>query len=148
MPDDKPPFDWDHVQIGQRFSYDLDLTPDLVAEYTRGVDDETEWYRGDSPFGGPVAPPFMLSHLLAKVTSNHFASTSGRVHTRSDTRVLAPVRVGQRIRMEGEVTDKFVKRGRRYFRLNCRAYDEAGTELIREDRESLFSLQKIAGEES
>src|SRR3712207_9013618 len=52
VPDDKPPFDWEHVQIGQRFSYELDLTPDLVDEYTRGVDDETDWYRGDSPFGG------------------------------------------------------------------------------------------------
>lgn len=144
MPDDKPPFDWDHVAVGQTFALEFDLTPDLVDEYIRGVDDDTSWYRGDSPFGGPVAPPLMLSHLFAKVTSAHFANTSGRVHTRSDTQVLAPVPVGQRIRMESEVTEKFVKRGRRYFKVVCRAYNEAGQELIREERESLFSLQKVA----
>lgn len=143
MPEDKPPFDWDHVQVGQHFEYSFDLTPELVAEYTQGVDDTNEWYRADSPFGGPVAPPFMLSHLFARVTSGHFAETSGRVHTRSETQVLAPVRVGQRIRMEGEVADKFTKRGRRYFRVTCRAFDESGTELIREERESLFSLQTV-----
>lgn len=142
---DLPPFDWDHVHPGQRFSHEFDLTPEMVEEYARGVDDETGWWRGDSPFGGPVAPPFMLSHLLAKVTSSAFANTSGRVHTSSSTQVLEPVRVPQRIRLEGEVSEKFVKRGRRYFRVTCRAFDEAGQELIHEDRTSLFSLAQVEG---
>ncbi|HEX2172149.1 MAG TPA: MaoC family dehydratase [Dehalococcoidia bacterium] len=146
MPDDKPPFDWDHVHVGQRFANEFDLTPEMVAEYTHGVDDQTEWWRGDSPFGGPVAPPLMLSHLMAKVSANDFAPTSGRVHTSSSTQVVEPVRVGQRIRIEGEITEKYIKRGRRYFRMTCHAFGEAGNELLREERESLFSLQKVEGE--
>lgn len=148
MSESKQPFTWENVQIGQTFNLEFDLTPELVAEYTRGVDDATEWYRAESPFGGPVAPPFMLSHLFAKITSSRFVETSGRVHTSSQTQVLAPVRVGQRIRMEGEVVSKFVKRGRRYFKISCRAYDESGTEVIREDRETLFSLARVEGVES
>ena len=42
--------------------------------------------------------------------------------------------------------DKFIRRGRVYFRMECWATDQAGRELCRETREAAYSYDKIAEE--
>ena len=136
-------FTWDDTEIGQEFRYEFDLTPELVREFSWGVDDQNPWYEQDSPFGRPIAPPYMLSHLFAWVTRDTLGPTTGHVHAWSDTEVLNPVFVGSRIRLEGKIVDKFIKRGRGYFRMECRAVDQDGRELCRETRESAYSYEKM-----
>ncbi len=117
-----------------------------MREFIWGVDDENPWYQRESPFGGPIAPPSMLSHLFAWVTLDTLGPTTGHIHAWSETESLNPAYVGSRIRLEGKIVDKFVRRGRRYFRMECRATDQDGRELCRETRESAFSYEKFPEE--
>ncbi|HEX2173875.1 MAG TPA: hypothetical protein VHL09_15690 [Dehalococcoidia bacterium] len=140
-------FTWEGTEVGQEFNYEFDLTPELVREFTWGVDDENPWYSlGEGPCGRPIAPPYMLSHLLAWVTRDSLGPPVGHIHAWSETESLTPVYVGSRIRLEARIADKFIRRGRGYFRLEARGLDENGRELFRETRESAFSYEKIAEE--
>lgn len=140
-------FTWEGTALGQAFQYDFDLTPELVREFAWGVDDETPWYVEAEPFGRPIAPPYMLSHLFAWVTLNSLGPAAGHIHAWSETESINPVFVPSRIRLEARIVDKFIKRGRGYFRMEARAIDrDDGRILCRETRESAFSFEKIADE--
>jgi acyl dehydratase len=140
-------FTWEGTELGQEFRFEFDLTPELVREFAWGVDDENPWYTtGGEPFRRPIAPPYMLSHLFAWVTLNSLGPAAGHIHAWSETESLNPAYVGSRIRLEAKIVDKFIRRGRGYFRMEGRAVDENGRELCRETRESAFSYEKIAQE--
>lgn len=136
-------FTWEATEVGQEFVHELALTPELVREAAAAIDDASPWYQTASPFGGPIAPPYLLSHLFSFVTVSTLGPTVGHVHATSETEVLNPAFIGSRLRLTGRITDKFVRRGRRYFRMEFRAVDQAGRELCREIREQAFSLAKI-----
>ena len=94
----------------------------------------------------PVARPCLHYHLDAWRTHVTLGRQTGHIHAWSDTDALNPVFVGSGIRLEGKIVDKFIKRGRGYFRMECRAVDQDGRELCRETRESAYSYEKIADE--
>lgn len=141
-------FTWQDTQVGQEFRYEFELTPEMVKEFAWGIDDESPWYASGDEFGRPIAPPYMLSHLFAWVTLNDLGPAAGHIHAWSETESLNPVYVPSRIRLEAKIVDKFIRRGRGYFRMEARAFDEQNRELCRETRESAFSYDKISDEES
>jgi acyl dehydratase len=118
---------WDMVTVGEVLARELTITPELVILYADGVEDFNSWYEGwrmntwriegESPFGGAIVPPLMISHFVLSVQFDHTKPFAiGSVHTFHDSEILEPIPVGATVRISAEAIDKFVKRGRRYVR--------------------------------
>ena len=68
---------WDMVNVGDVLSRELHITPELVILYADAVEDYNPWYEGwrmntwyipgESPFGGAIVPPLLVSHFVLSV---------------------------------------------------------------------------------
>lgn len=140
---------WDMVGIGDELSRDLEITPELVILYADGVEDYNPWYEawrmntwriaGDSPFGGAVVPPLLVSHFVLSVQFDHTKPFAiGSIHTFHDSEIIEPIPIGATVRITARATDKYEKRGRRYVRHEVTVTDTAeGTLYFRETRDIL-----------
>ena len=138
---------WDMIEIGATLSRDLTITPELVILYADAVEDYNPWYEGwrmntwritgDSPFGGAIVPPLMMSHFVLSVQFDHTKPFAiGSVHTMHETEILAPIPVGATVTIAATAIDKFEKRGRRYVRHEVVVTDTtSGTRYMREVRD-------------
>jgi acyl dehydratase len=140
---------WDMIKIGDALSRDLQINPELVILYADGVEDFNPWYEGwrmntwriegESPFGGAIVPPLMMSHFVLSVQFDHTKPFAiGSIHTFHDTELLEPIPVGANVRITATAIDKFEKRGRRYVRHEVRVEDvETSVLYVREIRDIL-----------
>jgi acyl dehydratase len=140
---------WDMVEVGDVLARDLTITPELVILYADGVEDFNSWYEGwrmntwridgESPFGGAIVPPLMISHFVLSVQFDHTKPFAiGSVHTFHDSEILEPILVGATVRISTEAIDKFVKRDRRYVRHLVKVEDVvSGVLYFRETRDIL-----------
>ena len=118
---------WDMVNVGDVLSRELEITPELIILYADAVEDYNPWYEGwrmntwripgESPFGGAVVPPLMMSHFVLSVQFDHTKPFAvGSIHTFHDTQIIEPIPVGAKVKITTTAIDKFVKRDRRYVR--------------------------------
>ena len=118
---------WDMVTVGDVLSRELEITPELIILYADAVEDYNPWYEGwrmntwripgESPFGGAVVPPLMMSHFVLSVQFDHTKPFAvGSIHTFHDTQIIEPIPVGATVKITTTAIDKFVKRDRRYVR--------------------------------
>lgn len=140
---------WDMTEIGDELSRDLHLSPELIILYADGVEDYNPWYEGwvmnawnidgDSPFGGAIVPPLLVSHFILSVQFEHTKPFPiGSIHTYHQSQLVAPIPVGSTVRIHTKVLDKFEKRGRRYVRHEATVTDAAtGTLYFTEVRDNL-----------
>lgn len=140
---------WDMVTVGDELSRDLRLTPELVTMYADAVEDYNPWYEGwlmnawyiegESPFGGAIVPPMLVSHFVLSVQFDHTKPFAvGSIHTYHDSQVVAPIPVGATVRIHTRAVDKYVKRERRYVRQEVTVTDVAdGTLYLTEVRDIL-----------
>ena len=140
---------WDMVEIGDELSRELHITPEMVILYADSVEDFNPWYEGwkmntwqipgESPFGGAIVPPLLISHFVLSVQFDHTKPFAiGSIHTFHDSEILEPIPVGARVRITTRAADKYEKRGRRYVRHEVEVVDVAnGTLYFRETRDIL-----------
>lgn len=140
---------WDMVEVGDELSRDLPLTAELVVLYADAVEDFNPWYEGwtmntwttagESPFGGAIVPPMLISHFVLSVQFDHTKPFAiGSIHTFHDSRIIAPVPVGCTVRITTRATEKYVKRERRYVRHEVTVTDvDTGTLYLTETRDIL-----------
>lgn len=141
---------WD-LKIGQSATWEMKVTPELVILFADGVEDYNPWYEawpvppGSSPFGEAVAPP-----LLLPFWQNWFhreglgKSEVGGVATGFRTEFVKPCPVGRTVRYHGEVTKKYLKRGRRYVEREFTIEDaETGDLYVRHTAIAMASYQKV-----
>jgi acyl dehydratase len=140
MPDQQPMV-FDELPIGEEYTDEYVLTPELARDYAAGVDDLNPWYLAESPFGGPVANPMLLVAQHVRLFKTKYA-TAGNVHTRHETQFLNPARIGKVIKLYGKLVEKYVKRGREYLVMECRSVDEDGLELCRDRRTIIIRYAK------
>ena len=140
---------WDMVSIGDELSRELHITPELVILYADAVEDYNPWYegwrmntwniKGESPFGGAIVPPLLVSHFVLSVQFDHTKPFAvGSIHTYHDSEIIEPIPVGATVRITTRAVDKFIKRERRYVRHEVRVTDvRNGTLYFREVRDIL-----------
>lgn len=140
---------WDMVEIGDELARDLHITPELVILYADAVEDYNPWYEGwkmntwqipgESPFGGAIVPPVLVSHFVLSVQFDHTRPFAiGSIHTFHDSEIVAPIPVGATVRITTRAVDKFEKRARRYVRHDVTVTDAGdGTLYFRETRDIL-----------
>lgn len=101
-------------------AFEVTISPEDVERWTHIHGDACRWYRDASPWGDPVAPGYILyyaSQNMIPLAPDLRDRVGGSVAgggglARYSAEFLAPVPVGKPIRIEGEVTDKYVRRGR------------------------------------
>ena len=140
---------WDMVTVGDELTRDLHLTPELVILYADGVEDYNPWYEGwlmnswhidgESPYGGAIVPPMLISHFVLSVQFDHTKPFAiGSIHTYHDSTVVAPIPVGATVRIRTTAIDKFIKRDRRYVRHEVEVTDaETGKLYFTEIRDNM-----------
>ena len=94
---------------------------------------------GESPFGGAIVPPLLVSHFVLSVQFDHTKPFAiGSIHTFHDTEIFEPIPVGATVRISAWATGKFIKRERRYVRHEVTVADvTTGTLYLRETRDIL-----------
>lgn len=140
---------WDMVNVGDVLERELTLTPELVILYLDPVEDYNPWYEGwrmntwriegESPFGGAIVPPLLVSHFVLSVQFDHTKPFAiGSIHTFHDSEIIEPIPVGATVKFIAKAIDKFEKRGRRYVRHQVTVEDAASGKLyFRELRDIL-----------
>ncbi|WP_230198485.1 MaoC family dehydratase [Luminiphilus syltensis] len=142
---------WDMVEVGDVLERELHLSPELVTLYADGVEDFNPWYEawrmnswripGESPFGGAIVPPLLVSHFVLSVQFDHTKPFAiGSIHTFHDSEIFAPIAVGATVRITTRATDKFEKRGRRYVRHNAEVVDVDNDTLYFSETRDILSL--------
>lgn len=138
---------WDMVEIGDELSRDLHMSAELIILYADAVEDYNPWYEGwkmntwhidgESPFGGAIVPPMLVSHFVLSVQFDHTKPFAvGSIHTYHDTTLHAPIPVGSTVRLTTHAIDKYEKRGRRYVRHEVTVTDvDNGTVYLTEVRD-------------
>lgn len=142
---------WDMVEIGDELSREIELTPELVILYADGVEDYNPWYEGwrmntwripgQSPFGGAIVPPLLVSHFVLSVQFDHTKPFAiGSIHTFHDSEILEPIPIGATVRITTVATDKYEKRGRRYVRHEVTVIDTTNDTLYFRETRDILSL--------
>lgn len=142
---------WDMVEIGDELSRDIELTAELVILYADGVEDYHPWYEGwrmntwhipgQSPFGGAIVPPLLVSHFVLSVQFDHTKPFAiGSIHTFHDSEIIEPIPVGATVRITTRATDKYEKRGRRYVRHEVTVTDTTSDTLYFRETRDILSL--------
>lgn len=142
---------WDMVEIGDELSRDLHITPELVILYADAVEDFNPWYEGwkmntwhipgESPFGGAIVPPLLVSHFVLSVQFDDTKPFAiGSIHTFHDSEIIEPIPVGATVRITTRAADKFEKRGRRYVRHEVTVTDVPTGKLFFRETRDILSL--------
>ena len=85
-----------------------------VERYGAGTGDRHPWYRGDSPFGGAVAPALLYHSEVYRDLGWYLPNLIGNLHAKQEWDLFAPIAVGQTVRTRSTVVGRYRKRDRDY----------------------------------
>lgn len=107
------------------------LSPFVVREYCHAVELHHPCFQGR--VGDLVMPPTLIH--LDKLRLYRHACPGGtgptaRIHFEYDVEVFAPVRVGDRLSVRGEITERYTKKGREYLVLEMELRNAQTGELL------------------
>ena len=96
---------------------------------------------GESPFGGAIVPPLLVSHFILSVQFDHTKPFAiGSIHTYHDSKIVAPIKVGATVRITTRAIEKFEKRGRLYVRHEAEVIDVNNGALYFQETRDILSL--------
>lgn len=107
------------------------VTPAEVARYGDGTGDRHPWYRGDSPFGGPIAPALLYHSEVYRDLSWYLPNLIGNLHAKQEWDLFAPMPVGSVVRTRSTVVGRYRKRNRDYVVNEVLVTDDDGRWLQR-----------------
>lgn len=125
-----------------------ELTPFIVREYCHGVEEDSELFHSPAEAtGGEQYMVPTLTHIekirILKHNCPGGAGPSARIHFEYHARHHAPVIVGTRLRVTGQVSRRYLKRGREYLELELEVRDDASEELLTSYRDTaVLSYQR------
>jgi acyl dehydratase len=93
---------------------EVPITPALVRHYSEAVDDHNQWYEGESPFGGAVAPALILHSEVYEDLSWYLPNLYGNLHARQEWELFAPVMVGDVVTTRSLLVDRYLRKDRDY----------------------------------
>ena len=122
---------------------ELEVAPETVEFYRGTLVDDHPYYVGDSPFGGPIAPPLLYhSEVYRHLERWYLKNLVGNLHARQEWLLFAPLRPGTRLRTRSTVIERYVKRGREYLVNEVDYTDAEGRLLVRSRTHQSFLMEK------
>lgn len=85
-----------------------------VQRYESGTGDCHPWYRGDSPFGGAIAPALLYHSEVYRDLRWYLPNLIGNLHAKQEWDVFAPIPIGQTVHTRSTVVGRYRKRNRDY----------------------------------
>lgn len=130
-PEDRLPISVATAPVGEPLPPVLiDTSPDACFAYLDGIDDGNPLFREGSPFGGPLLHPGWHLGIANQALSRNIILNAW-IHTRSETRHLAPALAGGTYRVYAQITDAFEKRGHEYVTADVLIADSADQPVAR-----------------
>ena len=78
--------------------HDYTITPEAVRRYEDGTEDRHPWHRGDSPFGGAVAPALLLHSEVYSNLAWYLPNLIDNLHAKQEWELFHPMMVGDAVR--------------------------------------------------
>jgi hypothetical protein len=121
------------------------LSPFVVREYAHAVELHQEYFQGNA---GQIAPPTMVH--LEKLRLYRYACPAGtgphaRVHIEYDATFHEAVPAGEKLRVQGRVSERYTKRGREYVHMDIEVRAVADGRLLIAYRDTVILAYKPAG---
>ena len=130
------------LQVGLDLgAHAYEISPDLVAQYSAGTNDNHDWYSLDSPFGGPVAPALLLHSEVYKF-GGWYLSYFGNLHARQEWELFAPMRAGEGVTTRATIVDRYRKRNRDYVVNEAQLFGADGRLLSRGRTHQSFLIEQ------
>lgn len=95
--------------LGERV---VQVTPDLIDRFAAGCEDHNPWYRGASPFGGPVAPALIGSHEPWRFGGWYPMEVRGALHGRQEWDLYEPIPAGSQYVAQAVIAERYPRRDR------------------------------------
>ena len=144
---EKPEYKWENLKVGMvTGERDLTVTPGMVAAHCEGVEAVRDWYRGESPYGGPVAPPMIFLNDLMAINDMKFRRF-GVIHAKLSWRFRRPARVGETVHQKVTVKDLYIKRKKGWVVSELAVTRENGDVICTSLHTSVLSLTRKHEEE-
>lgn len=137
---------YDAIEAGQKFGpWEYPLA-ERIGRYLEATENAHPWHRERSPWGPPVAPPSILGVAAMRFLDTIGPVPPGTLHAKQEIETQKALRLDRRPIAYGEFTDKFEKRGRKFFTFEARFRDETGI-IIGHSRVTMaFPREKGAAE--
>lgn len=110
------------------------ITQEINQYFMDTLDDHNPWFTTDSPFGGPIANPGVLHEKAFEAMGRRFPISphpgSPSFHQRQVSELHHPAKVGEKVKIEVRLIDKYVKRNRDYILTQAKCTGENGRLLL------------------
>lgn len=97
-----------------------------IARHLEAVENTHPWHHNRSPWGPPVAPPSILGNAALRFIDAIAPLPPGTLHAKQEIETLAALRLDRQPVGYGRFTEKYERRGRRWFVFESRWRDETG----------------------
>ena len=116
---------YDEIEVGKDLgSFEWTVTQDDI-ERTCDLDEHWhEWFVGDSPWGGSIAPPQIQSRPPRWLLGRTYNIRG--VSYKLDFEYLKPIMSGETLTISGLISEKYIKRNREYVRWDTVAHNTSG----------------------
>lgn len=121
------------------------VTEDMVRHYIKGLDEPNPWYTKESPLGGPVAPAIIFQDADSLFKGWYLDNLFGNLWMRQEWDIYAPTRVGQTLRCNARVADRYRKRDRDVVALELWVRDPAGQLVAHSIHHQSFLAAQTSG---
>jgi acyl dehydratase len=112
---------WDELQVGLTVGPLIyTITPDMVTDFCAALAVDPAPYLADA-----AMPPTLLATDYIPLLHGKLELGWGLM-ARHSLKILRPVKVGDTVTVTGEVTDKYVRKGRHYWTLRYLVRNSAG----------------------
>ena len=135
---------FERIQAGWRFSPLIySVSEGLILKYADAVDD-LNFFHSDrikassGPFGGVIAPPTLASLFVLKAYRTDWSPPQGGVQKQQKFRFFAPIRPGDVLTVQAEVTQKVKKDGNWTFTFASHGKNKNGQIVVLSESTSVW----------
>jgi hypothetical protein len=123
----------------------IEINEEAVRDYCDDWDDHNPLYlKGTADGGPPVAPPAFMAGLTGFRLLGRKYNAAATIGAKTEHENLRPIRVGETLRTEGRIVEKYVKRGLEYVVIESTSFDEVGQPIRNSRDHILLSLERVA----
>ncbi len=126
--------------VGETFGpFEYVISKQLVTDYRTAIGD----FEIDHIDGEEVAPLTLLTFPVLQLTSTRWQPRPGSVHASQTFESLAPIRVPSVLTVTGQLTEMYLRRGRRYSVIEATVLNEDGTVVARGRTVGLYPNEEL-----
>jgi acyl dehydratase len=117
---------YESIEMNREFGPYKYPLKERIGRHLEAVENEHPWHRERSPWGPPVAPPAILGNMGMRFLDVVGPVPPGTLHARQEIETVSALRLDRQPIGYGVFTEKYEKRGRRWFTFETRWRDETG----------------------